>query len=661
MAKTTKKPTKPRSTSKKAKAEAGVEAKPAAEAPRSYLVLARRYRPTQFEQVIGQEHVTRTLQNAIQASRVHHAYLFTGCRGVGKTTVARIMSKALNCDEGPTPSPCDRCPSCEEIRDGRAVDVFEIDGASHTGVDDVRELRESVRYAPTRNRHKIYIIDEVHMLSTSAFNALLKTLEEPPPHVVFIFATTEPHKIPATILSRCQRFDFKRVPAPTLVRHLAEMCSRESVRVAQDGLSLIARAAEGSVRDSLSLLDQVIAYHAGEEEITVDKVAEVLGVADRRVLFELSAAILGRDAQTALSVVDRLFESGQDLSQFAQAFLSHLRNLTVARTCADPGPLVDATEAELAELRRQAEGEGGELLPQHFDHFARVTEEVARSSLPRLLLEMAAIEMVNAQPLLPLGDLLERLERMEARVGSAGGGFPAAGGGPPRFPGSGSGPEPKRTRSHRTQGSAGAGSAAPSTPIGQGSAGAGSAAPSTPIGQGSAGAGSAAPSTPIGQGSAGAGSAAPSTPKPKTPGNGQNNIEGWQHLLEGAMQREPVAAAAFAAGKLVSWSGDTVVLGYPSDSFELQWAKDPQKLSAFEAVCSQQARRQLRIEIRELSADEQASPEVMKASAFQERERRKADHQRTLLEEARGHPVTRMFVETFGAKIDAITTEADDS
>jgi DNA polymerase-3 subunit gamma/tau len=627
MAKTTKKPTK--STSKKSKAAA-----PEAEAPRSYLVLARRYRPTQFEEVIGQEHVTRTLQNAIQASRVHHAYLFTGCRGVGKTTVARIMSKALNCDEGPTPAPCDRCPSCEEIRDGRAVDVFEIDGASHTGVDDVRELRESVRYAPTRNRHKIYIIDEVHMLSTSAFNALLKTLEEPPPHVVFIFATTEPHKIPATILSRCQRFDFKRVPAPTLVQHLTDLCSRESVKVAKEGLSLIARAAEGSVRDSLSLLDQVIAYHApvdntlptarrslvGEEEITVDKVAEVLGVADRRVLFELSAAILGRDAQAALQVVDRLFESGQDLSQFAQAFLSHLRDLTVARTCADPGPLVDATEAELTELRRQAEGEGGELLPQHFDHFARVTEEVARSSLPRLLLEMAAIEMVNAQPLLPLGDLLERLERMEARVGS-GGGFPAGGGGPPRFSGSDSGPKPKRSRTHRTQATA---PTAPQKPSQK-------PAPQQPAPQ----------------------------PAPQK-GNG-HNIEGWQRLLEGVMQREPVAAAAFAAGKLVTWSGDTIVLGYPSGSFELQWAKDPQKLSAFEAVCSQQAQRKLSVEIRELSADEQASPEVMEASAFQERERKKADRQRTLLEEARGHPVTRKLVETFGAKIDGITTEADDS
>jgi DNA polymerase III delta prime subunit len=222
-----------------------------------YVVLARRYRPTRFEEVIGQQHVTRTLQNAIRAGRVHHAYLFTGSRGVGKTTVARILARALNHEGGPTAEPP---PLKDPHDDPGSADVIEIDGASHTGVDNVRELRESVRYLPSRSRHKIYIIDEVHMLSTGAFNALLKTLEEPPPHVVFVFATTEPHKIPATILSRCQRFDFKRVPTGILVEHMQGLLGQEGVQVEGPGLSLIARAAEGGVRDSLSLLDQVIAY-----------------------------------------------------------------------------------------------------------------------------------------------------------------------------------------------------------------------------------------------------------------------------------------------------------------------------------------------------------------------------------------------------------------
>lgn len=380
------------------------------ETRREYVVLARRYRPSRFEEVIGQEHVTRTLQNAITSERVHHAYLFTGSRGVGKTTVARILARALNHPDGPTASP----PPLDKNDDQQSVDVIEIDGASHTGVDNVRELRESVRYLPSKSRYKIYIIDEVHMLSTGAFNALLKTLEEPPPHVIFVFATTEPHKIPATILSRCQRFDFKRVPTTTLVEHLENLTSQEGIKVEKAGLALIARAAEGGVRDSLSLLDQVIAYAASDDElISAKMVADVLGVADRRVLFALSAAIFNRDAAAALSTIDNLFRDGHDLSQVAQAFTMHLRDLIVAASCNDPAPLIDATEAELDELIEQAKSVELSLLQQHFDRFAHATEEITRSMFPRLLFEMVLVELVYAEPLLPLGDLLERLESLE--------------------------------------------------------------------------------------------------------------------------------------------------------------------------------------------------------------------------------------------------------
>ena len=266
----------------------------------SYLVLARKYRPQRFDDLAGQEHVARTLTNAIELGRVHHAFLFTGARGIGKTSAARILAKALCCEKGPTANPCGECAICQSIASGQSVDVLEIDGASNTGVDDVRTLREGVRYLPAEARKKVYIIDEVHMLSTSAFNALLKTLEEPPPHVVFIFATTESHKIPATILSRCQRYDFKLLSTSALATHLSQILVKENIECEPEAVRLLAREAAGSVRDGLSLLDQVLAY-VGKDKITRERVAEVLGVADRSLLFQLAGTVLGRDVAQALA------------------------------------------------------------------------------------------------------------------------------------------------------------------------------------------------------------------------------------------------------------------------------------------------------------------------------------------------------------------------
>src|SRR5205814_1821668 len=282
--------------------------------PMSYLVLARKYRPQRFDELVGQEHVARTLTNAIALGRVHHAYLFTGARGVGKTSAARILAKALCCVQGPTATPCGVCDFCREIASGQSVDVLEIDGASNTGVDDVRQLREGVRYLPSKGKRKVYIIDEVHMLSPSAFNALLKTLEEPPPHVVFIFATTEVHKIPVTILSRTQRFDFKLISTARLTEHLAGVLKAEKIDADEDAVRVIARQAAGSVRDGLSLLDQVIAY-VGDSKLTRDIVAEVLGVADRRLLVELAGGVLARDAGATLRTLARAADGGIDLGQ----------------------------------------------------------------------------------------------------------------------------------------------------------------------------------------------------------------------------------------------------------------------------------------------------------------------------------------------------------
>jgi len=393
----------------------------------AYLVLARKYRPQRFDELVGQEHIARTLTNAIAQQRVHHAFLFTGARGVGKTSAARILAKSLCCAEGPTASPCGKCDFCREIAEGRSVDVMEIDGASNTGVDDVRTLREGARYMPTKGQRKIYIIDEVHMLSTSAFNALLKTLEEPPAHVVFIFATTEAHKIPTTILSRCQRYDFKLIPTARLTEHLTTILGSESIAAEPEALRLIARQAGGSVRDSLSLLDQVIAY-VGSEKLTRDIVAEVLGVADRRLLVELAGAVLDRNPGAALRILARAADVGVDLGQLARAFLGFLRDLEVVGRVADAADLVDATSDELEEARglarRATAAAGGPgLLGVLFDRWARAIDESAKSQSPRLILEMALCDLCQSEPLEPIGDLLERLEGLEGRLS---GGAPPA-------------------------------------------------------------------------------------------------------------------------------------------------------------------------------------------------------------------------------------------
>ncbi|HXI55713.1 MAG TPA: DNA polymerase III subunit gamma/tau, partial [Polyangia bacterium] len=339
----------------------------------SYLVLARKYRPQRFAELVGQEHIARTLTNAIEQNRVHHAFLFTGARGVGKTSAARILAKALSCAKGPTAQPCGECEFCVEIASGRSVDVMEIDGASNTGVDDVRTLREGARYLPAKGKRKIYIIDEVHMLSTSAFNALLKTLEEPPPHVVFIFATTEVHKIPTTILSRCQRYDFKLIPTARLTEHLQSILATESIAADPEAVRLIARQAAGSVRDGLSLLDQVIAY-VGDGALGREVVAEVLGIADRRLLVELTTAILSRDAGATLRGLARAADRGVDLGQMARALLGFLRDLEVVGRIREAGDLVDATVDELEEMKALAGRAPAGLLGVLFDRWARAVD-----------------------------------------------------------------------------------------------------------------------------------------------------------------------------------------------------------------------------------------------------------------------------------------------
>jgi DNA polymerase-3 subunit gamma/tau len=375
-----------------------------------YVVLARRWRPQRFEDVLAQRHVTRTLQNAISMGRVAHAFLFSGPRGVGKTTVARILAKALNCREGPTPTPCCRCDVCEEIAAGVSTDVHEIDGASNTGVDDVRDLRENILYRPSKGGFKIYIIDEVHMLSNAAFNALLKTLEEPPSHVKFIFATTEPQKIPPTILSRCQKFEFKRIPRKTIVDQLKTICRSEGIEASEEVLRQIAAHAQGSLRDSQSLLDQVISY-AGQK-ISEEDLAEVLGVFDRQWVLRTTQCLLNRDARGCLSMVEELFQHGFSLTYFYHQMVEHLRNLMVVKYVEDGAEFLNISNEELEELRVQAALIDVEDLHLWFDVMVGAEEEMRRSQYPRYVLEMVLLKMATLDRVEDLGAIVERVSEI---------------------------------------------------------------------------------------------------------------------------------------------------------------------------------------------------------------------------------------------------------
>jgi DNA polymerase-3 subunit gamma/tau len=384
----------------------------------AYLVLARKWRPQTFADLVGQEHVSQTLGNAIRTGRVHHAFLFTGARGVGKTSAARILAKALNCGQGPTVTPCNECPSCLEITAGQGIDVFEIDGASNTGVDDVRELRENIRYLPSRSRFKIFIIDEVHMLSINAFNALLKTLEEPPEHAKFIFATTEPHKIPVTILSRCQRFDFRKISLAKIAGRLREIVTAEQIKISDRGLALIARRGEGSMRDALSALDQIIAFCG--DAVADEDVQGLLGLVDRRLLFEAVEGAVRRDSRQVLEAVRRVDYQGYSFRQFCQELVDLFRALVLVRVLEDPGELLDLAGDELQEIRELGQLASLEDHQRSLTLLLRTEAELANASFPRLTLETALVRLTQLPPARDVAALIRKLEEMEGRLAGTG-------------------------------------------------------------------------------------------------------------------------------------------------------------------------------------------------------------------------------------------------
>ena len=381
----------------------------------SYTALYRKWRPTSFEEVRGQDHIVKTLKNQINSGRIGHAYLFCGTRGTGKTSIAKIFARAVNCEHPVDGSPCGECSMCRQIAEGASLNVVEIDAASNNGVENIRDIREQVQYPPTDGRYRVYIIDEVHMLSIGAFNALLKTLEEPPSYVIFILATTEVHKIPITILSRCQRYDFKRISIDTIAGRLAELTQAEQIDVDDRALRYVARAADGSMRDALSLLDQCVAFHFGEK-LTYDNVLEVLGAVDNRVFSKLFQAVLASDTKACIREIEEMITQGRDLSQLVNDFVWYMRNLLIAKTTDEPGDMLDMSEENLAVLKEEAAGVDTETLMRYIRIFSELSGQLRYASQKRILVEIAFIKLTTPSMEQNLDSILQRITLLEQKM-----------------------------------------------------------------------------------------------------------------------------------------------------------------------------------------------------------------------------------------------------
>lgn len=381
----------------------------------SYTALYRKWRPTSFEEVRGQDHIVKTLKNQINSGRIGHAYLFCGTRGTGKTSIAKIFARAVNCEHPVDGSPCGECSMCRQIAEGASLNVVEIDAASNNGVENIRDIREQVQYPPTDGRYRVYIIDEVHMLSIGAFNALLKTLEEPPSYVIFILATTEVHKIPITILSRCQRYDFKRISIDTIAGRLAELTQAEQIDVDDRALRYVARAADGSMRDALSLLDQCVAFHFGEK-LTYDNVLEVLGAVDNRVFSKLFQAVLASDTKACIREIEEMITQGRDLSQLVNDFVWYMRNLLIAKTTDEPGDMLDMSEENLVVLKEEAAGVDTETLMRYIRIFSELSGQLRYASQKRILVEIAFIKLTTPSMEQNLDSILQRITLLEQKM-----------------------------------------------------------------------------------------------------------------------------------------------------------------------------------------------------------------------------------------------------
>ncbi len=379
----------------------------------NYQVLARRWRPQRFSEVVGQDHIVTTLQNAISQKRVGQGYLFIGTRGTGKTTIARILAKALNCQssDGPVTEPCCECASCQAIKDGSSLDVIEIDGASNRTIDNIRQIRDTVSIAPVSSRYKIYIIDEVHMLTKEAFNALLKTLEEPPAHVKFFFATTDPQKIPPTIMSRVQKFELHRMDWNTLNNYLSMMAEKEGLKATPSAIAAVARAGNGSMRDALSVFDQVLAW--GGENVTEKDVAALLGLTNREIITELSDAVVKADYEGALRCVGKVMEGGRDAEQFILGLVQFFRNLAVLKVTREPGSLLEESPEYLAELRKACEGYTISQITSAIDELLQILPKLSATEAKQTILELAVLKLIHIRSRISADLIFAKLEELE--------------------------------------------------------------------------------------------------------------------------------------------------------------------------------------------------------------------------------------------------------
>ncbi len=560
----------------------------------SYLILARKYRPQAFEDMVGQRSVVQTLQNAIRTKRVTQAYLFSGMRGTGKTTAARILAKALNCVEGPTPTPCNVCEECVAIVEDRSLDVLEIDGASSGGIDQIRTLRESLKYKPIHSRTKVIIIDEVHQVTGPAFNALLKTLEEPPANTVFIFATTEFNKVPATIVSRCQHFEFKKISRKEIINHLMDIAKKENITVSPNGLGLIADASEGSLRDAQSLLDQAVAFSG--EVVNDEELKEILGSISADLLYEGSSAVLDEKPEAVFPFVDRLVEGGTDLRVFFKEFIEHFRNLLLARSVDDARDILALNGAELERLRAEAGKAGAEDLLRHLLALQQAEAGLRYSSHPRIFLESLLVKLCHFRKLVPLADLLAEVEALQGSTGNSGG--PEA----PASPGAG-----PRARTYASSGPEGR----PRT--------ASEVQTSRPR-----------PEPP------------PSAPAPRPAGPDAGSKALFSRILEGVQKEKPALAAILAQYSSYGLGEDAVEIVYEGErKFYGPTVRTDTKL--VERIASEAAGRPMRLRVVERDA---SSPPPITPSAAPKPEV-KVDG----AESAMKDPTVRFFMDTFKAKV----------
>ena len=653
-----------------------------------YQVSARKFRPSTFDQLIGQPHVVRTLRNAILRKHVAHAYLFSGMRGVGKTTVARILAKALNCKNGPTPEPCERCESCEEITRGNSVDVIEIDGASNTGVDDVRELRENVKFSPFRGSYRIYIIDEVHMLSNSAFNALLKTLEEPPPHAVFVFATTEVHKIPATITSRCQHFNFRRIPRQEIMARLQAVVDNMNVTIGKQSVGAIARASEGSMRDALSLLDQAVAF--GGTEVKDHDVEDMLGTVPDVLVRRLVDTVVTQDAAAAVALIGEVVDHGYDLRAYCSAVVERMRSLMIGAVVPNveqAQSLMDLPGEEVKQLLAEAGSFSIESLQDLFNLFAQTEDRLRSTGYPRFVFEVAAVRAarsVTHEVTTPEGEQAPSREQAPSVRMPVEPGFPlkpAGMTGRAQSPSARTPVEPRRPE----RGEGRLSSKPPDEPIrkpaspsaARSSQGGRQSAPGQrehPVPQNPADAPPTArsgeeekriprtPATPRGNPSPTTlrGSGQTSGEPFEAQGNLRASLRGasgeaspvigredWQRVVESVERNHPNVGTFLGTGTLVKIEGQQVIVGFPKKaSVACSRIQKEETRALIAKICREVVGATIHLRVVELAEDPGEGSTIKQMRA--QRQQRDDD---TLLREAREHPLVKHAMDLFGGEV----------